>query len=160
MKCIFCNKTTGLYSVFIKSGVKEDEIKICENCAKKKDIELESRIMPGSVDAILSFILEKDGDKRCENCKTKLAKIEATGKVGCSKCYKYFREEIKNLMKYKNFEYLGKIPSEVKGKKKIIDYKMKLKESLEKAILKEDYENAVKIREKLNGISGECEDAD
>ena len=156
MKCFFCKKKVEVYPLFIKKGQDiEDFYQVCVSCAELNNIILEAKVFEGTDQVILSYLLKNDLNKICPKCKTKLSTIEATGEVGCANCYEYFLEEIKSLMNFKTLNYVGKIPKSLKKSLDLSEYKSKLNRRLKIAILREDYENAVKLRDKLNSINEE-----
>lgn len=102
--------------------------------------------------------------KICPQCRWSLGQIQKTGKLGCPECYSFFHEELKNILKTIQGEVVhkGKKPFEKSiPLKKTKSKKAKTKESkpaltleslkskLQKAIEKENYEEAALIRDQI-----------
>ena len=71
--------------------------------------------------------------------------------MGCTNCYNIFREKLNpifNNMQEKNI-HTGKTPKNLETYKPNLDSIETLKEKLNIAIKNEDYEQAIKIRDKI-----------
>ena len=93
-------------------------------------------------------------DKYCPNCRTSLEHIATQGKLGCSQCYKVFREELKPLLitAQAGLKHVGKVPKQWQDKQKNVELEdriMKAETEMQKAIVKERYEKAAECRDEL-----------
>lgn len=93
--------------------------------------------------------------KICPKCKRDINTIRQNGRLGCSRCYVTFKEDL--LYAIKNYhghvQHVGKFPSNYKGSN---EGKLKsLNEKLKEAINKEDYSEAARIRDLINEIKGD-----
>lgn len=144
------------------------ELHICERCAREKGEDI-----PGtnsfSIHQLLSGLLNfnepvvqdhKNEAPRyeqsvCGKCKMSYEKFVRTGRIGCSECYKTFRERLDPLLRRVhsgNIEHSGKIPKRAgkhfKIKKEIDRYKLKLQEH----IAKEEFEQAAIVRDQIRSL--------
>lgn len=96
-------------------------------------------------------------DIECPKCKTRLSDFTDTGFVGCSYCYKVFREAVRqSAFRYHGrVEHLGKVPVVQ------LDRTQKLKEieKLEKqksiCVEKEEYDEAKALKKKIDQLRSE-----
>ncbi|WP_373897430.1 UvrB/UvrC motif-containing protein [Haloimpatiens sp. FM7315] len=174
MICNVCKEKEATVHITKIVNGKKQELHLCEICAKSMenlDIGFEPNFKitePFTFQSILSGIMdyvnknsqnsiEASKELVCKNCGTSYSKFKKTGLLGCSECYKNFGENLNSVIRrvQGNAEHLGKIPK-LAGKdilkKRII---MDLKEKLQKAIAKEEYEKAAEIRDKIREVEGE-----
>lgn len=92
--------------------------------------------------------------KTCEGCKSTYEDILKSGKMGCTKCYETFKEELTpSLMKMqKSIEHIGNRP---KQQVEIVDEVKNLEDELKQAILNEEYEKAAELRDIIRAKRGE-----
>lgn len=176
MLCQKCHKKTA--SVFISSIIngQETRIYLCGDCAKDyplfdfnsqdpfsiKDIMDKFNIEEDAFREKNENLLEvdnhyKDKDIVCHNCYSTYDEYRKTGKVGCSRCYEAFEEQLKPILKniYGRKEYIGKIPKKDNEHVYISNEIRILKEDLNRAVEKEEYEKAADIRDKIKELE-EC----
>jgi protein arginine kinase activator len=167
MLCDNCKKNeANVHITRISNGVKQ-EMNLCEKCAKEMggfgisgEVDFSSpftfqNILGGIIDYINQpSESEIAYEPVCKNCGMTYSEFRNTGLLGCSECYKNFSSTLMPVVKrvQGNVEHVGKIPQKLgKGlieKKKLID----LKEQLQAAILKEEYEKAAELRDKIKEI--------
>lgn len=175
MLCQKCHKKTA--SVFISSIINGTETKtyLCNDCAKDYPLFNLNMDEPFSIKDVIdkfktedeyqldsSQLLDVDLDKNdkdivCSNCYSTYDEYRETGKLGCSKCYEAFERQLKPIMKniYGYTEYIGKVPK-INGTHIYINNEIKiLKEDLNRAVEKEEYEKAADIRDKIKELE-EC----
>lgn len=172
MLCQKCHKKTA--SVFISSIINGNETKVylCDDCAKDYPLFNFNMEEPFSIKDIIdkfkseesqlssSQLLDVDEINKeivCTNCYTTYDEYKQTGKLGCSKCYEAFEKQLKPILRniYGNTEYIGKIPK-INGAHIYINKEIKvLKEDLNRAVEKEEYEKAAHIRDKIKELE-EC----
>ena len=174
MLCQKCHKKTA--SVFISSIINGTETKIylCNDCAKDYPLFDFNMDEPFSIKDIIdkfkaedpllesSQLLDIDLDKVdreiiCSNCYSTYNEYKETGKLGCSKCYEAFEKQLKPILRniYGHTEYIGKYPK-INGSHIYINNEIRvLKEDLNRAVEKEEYEKAASIRDKIKELE-EC----
>ncbi len=179
MLCENCGKNKATYFFKqTKNGVTTEK-NLCADCAKMNPLdpkkyfyEIEEAI-PGSLFGGLlgSFLDAKPVITRKESCKTcgtTLGELLQSGKVGCSECYEIFRESLMPTVKklHGNTIHCGKspkAPSETSPVKESPreDENTKarkitsLREKLNLAIEKQEYEDAAKYRDMIKELEKE-----
>lgn len=97
--------------------------------------------------------MHKEGN--CPNCDFAFDDLKKTGRLGCSECYQFFKEEISQSLPtmHKDVSHKGRIPEgmleDIQLRKNIEGIKKKLT----KAVKDEDYEAAAVLRDQLNQLS-------
>ena len=164
MLCQICKKKEATIILYRTINGKKTEIHICEDCAALFTNKLSALALPqfnlndlliGLLSAIDFYGTEEDvfiaKELKCHNCNLTYEEFRQSGKLGCSKCYNYFREKLKPLFLklHGNDRHTGKIPHRTKGKLVQIKKVAQLKKELKEAVLKEEYEKAAKIRDRI-----------
>lgn len=158
MLCEKCGKNKAsihLTKIVNGSGL---EVNLCEDCAKSgEDFNFQ---MPFSFEKLIASLIgsiEKEADEKqdpskiCEKCGSSYRDFKRIGKFGCGSCFETFGEEIDSLLVgiHGHKTHRGKIPKNADVK----IYRAKEIQSLEKELLKaverEDFEEAVILRDKI-----------
>ena len=176
MLCQKCHKKTA--SVFISSIINGQETKtyLCSDCVKDYPLLNLNLDEPFSIkDLIENFNTKEIKPKEysnkqlslkeetlenhivCSNCHTTYDEYRQTGKLGCSNCYEAFHRKLKHILKniHGYTEYIGKIPKSDDNHIYISNEIKILKEDLNRAVEKEEYEKAADIRDKIRALE-EC----
>lgn len=161
MLCQKCKKNeANVHLVKMVNGKKSD-VWLCENCAKTiSDISVGvvGNMNEESLQSLLGGLFEEldkyNGPKMdvvCKNCGLTYSEFKKTKEVGCGKCYESFKDELdEQIIEVQgNIFHSGKIPK--KNPTRIIKESSisELQEKLKSAILKEEYEKAAIIRDKI-----------
>lgn len=163
MLCERCKKNEAkVHIIKIINGEKTETL-LCEKCAKElTDIPFDAsfstdnkvsfqNILSGFFDALDKSNKNQKIEVVCKNCGLTYSELKKDGKLGCSKCYESFNDLLKPRIKriQGDIEHIGKIPK--RESKEVIQRKRinKLKEELQQAIIKEEYEEAAVIRDKI-----------
>lgn len=150
MICDKCkkNKANFQYSQVI-NGLKVD-YNLCKNCFNNINYSNSFfyNFFPNSdlVDSYNSYV--------CNICGNTFEQFKNIGKMGCSNCYNTFREKLNSIfnnVQEKNI-HTGKVPKNLETYKPNLDNIKLLKEKLNIAVKNEDYEEAIKIRDKIKEI--------
>lgn len=90
-------------------------------------------------------------DIKCSLCNTTFSEYKKTGKLGCSKCYSNFEEQLKPIIEgiYGYSNHIGKFPKDAYQDVEAIREVEQLKEQLNIAIEKEEYEQAAELRDRI-----------
>lgn len=145
------------------------EFHLCQQCASEKG-ELEFAFEPKfSIHHFFSGLLDVEGFEapvgvpapttkiQCDNCGLTYAQFSQIGRLGCSKCYGFFRERLNSLLKriHGSAYHTGKVPhrsgSKIRVKKEIKD----MRAELQQKIAQEEFEEAAKIRDKIKELENE-----
>jgi protein arginine kinase activator len=154
MLCEDCGKQEAvfLYNVVVGDDVKQYHL--CEECAQKRG----SGKSKTSTDELLLGIVKglsseqrKEEEKLICVCGLSFSEFRKGGKLGCVECYATFGEKLKPLLQriHGATKHVGKIVTKdeeyLRRKREI----MKLEEQLNRAVAKEDFEAAARIRDRI-----------
>lgn len=147
------------------------EMNLCEVCAQKDNsmgLGFEPNWMLHNIFAEL-FNQSLTGGKalqvnrtrpvQCDQCGFTDKNFSEVGKLGCPRCYEIFQDKLEPLLRriHGNSVHTGKIPKRsgsTIGLKKEIET---LKQKLQEAVSREEYELAAEIRDKIRGIESKLE---
>ncbi len=160
MHCHICK--TGDATIHYIENINNNvqEFYICQDCAEKKGITDISPQIKISIMDILSGLIDfsmqpvVNLDLKCKLCGTTYKDFQNDKKTGCIECYDFFNDYIKIIKEkiHGYSEHTGKIPSRFKKEVKNANTLSHLKLNLRKAIVRENYEEAAKIRDMISNI--------
>lgn len=168
MYCEECNsKPATVHLAQVVNG-KKVETHLCETCAAKKGMFILDLSKQFSIPNLLGSIFgafpmqgmqSLTSAPSCPNCGMTPAGLRDTGKLGCSQCYQVFDQELEPTLRriHGNNEHLGKIPSRSGGKVLLNRKITQLKNQLQEAVAKEEYEKAAEIRDSIKELEAELE---
>jgi len=138
------------------------ELYLCEKCANEK-----SQFSPGIpinfndfFSGLIGFgnttpyITSVPKELVCDKCGMSYSEFQKLGKLGCSRCYEVFQDMLKPVIKrlHGNTEHIGKVPAKVLNRIKASEEVEKLRELLNEAIKREEYEKAAELRDRIKAI--------
>ena len=160
MLCEKCRKNEAVIHVVKIVNGKKSEAMLCEKCARelssmplRNSINSENKSMIESKFRDFFNSLEKSNkfDVICKKCGTTYGEFKKTGKLGCGECYDSFADslvsKIKEVQGYD--KHIGKVPAGEKSRLITNKKVSELKEELQKAIVREEYEKAAVIRDEI-----------
>ena len=177
MKCDICHKNEATIHIQeIMKGQKKN-LNICPECASEKNLT-ESEIEGFNLSEILynlSSQMMNSGNSSakeqelpitdpallaqplvvCGKCAWDTSKFRETGRLGCAQCYSAFEPILRNAIRsmHKGGVHVGKHPDAVEGTNAEIATKvMSLQKELEQHVTKEEYEEAAKLRDRINKL--------
>lgn len=164
MICNKCNKNEATF--FLEQNINGNitKIALCPECAQEyndKNFKAYStfNLLGGLFQPAAFTKLRNDEIKKCTLCASTFADISKSGKVGCAECYKVFRDELTPTVKrlHGNVKHVGRNPggcrkAETNSNSKTDDI-TDLKNQLNEAIAREDYERAAILRDKIRGLT-------
>jgi protein arginine kinase activator len=150
--CNICHEAEA--TVHLNGLLNDKEIKIdmCEECARKKGVELDPELaFFGFVNSIQDTgARNAAGKAACRGCGTTLDEIKKNGRLGCEKCYSDFGGLVPSLLKHIHgaCRYGGKgspqeKPYHTHGQASV------LKNRIEEAVRNEEFELAAHFRDEL-----------
>ena len=160
MVCNICGKNQATVHLTEIIDDQITELHLCEECAQKKGAQMESHfglsdLLAGLADLGTQFNKTKTESKlKCPKCGLTYEDFKKVGRLGCGECYTAFKEALVPLLKriHGSTQHYGKSPKKiariVKAKNEVQD----LRESLQKAIQKEDFEEAARLRDKIREL--------
>jgi len=160
MVCNICGKNQATVHLTEIIDDQITELHLCEECAQKKGAQMESHfglsdLLAGLADLGTQFNKTKTDVKlKCPKCGLTYEDFKKVGRLGCGECYNAFREALVPLLKriHGSTQHCGKSPKKIAKTVKAKNDLEALKEKLQKAIQREDFEEAAKLRDKVREI--------
>lgn len=158
MLCQSCQqKPANVHYTQVKNNVKMD-IYLCEQCAK--EISQTEFVAPFGFSDLINglfgtqFKQEVPETLKCSNCGMLYDEFLKSSRLGCTQCYKAFETRLEPIIKrlHGNGEHHGKVPVRVSSNINVPNQIEKLKKLLNDSILKEEYEEAAKIRDRIRSL--------
>lgn len=158
--CQVCNQREAtVFFTQIINGKKTD-MYVCSQCAGADEgykIDLNT-LLSGLLGLSAEAQEVKVGSQnQCDRCGMTIEEFNATGKMGCSRCYEVFFEPMQALLKriQGNTRHHGKVPEKFAMQHAAESEIEKLKEELAGCIRTEAYERAAVIRDKIRELEHE-----
>lgn len=170
MVCQECRqRPASVHLTKIINGLKS-ELHLCEVCAKEKG-QFELVMDPGfSIHNLLAGLLNYGGDQdestvvsvdvpHCSRCGVTWSQFAQTGRMGCSRCYEEFEDQVTPLIRriHGGTQHTGKAPQRTAGTLRVKREIARLKEDLQRAVIAEEFEKAVQIRDKIRGLERQAQ---
>ena len=160
MVCNICGKNQATVHLTEIIDDQITELHLCEECAQKKGAQMESHfglsdLLAGLADLGTQFNKTKTEAKlKCSKCGLTYEDFKKVGRLGCGECYNAFKEALVPLLKriHGSTQHYGKSPKKAAKMVKAKNELEMLKEKLQKAIQKEDFEEAAKLRDKIREL--------
>jgi protein arginine kinase activator len=169
MVCDECKKNEATIHFTQIFNNKVTKFHLCQECAKEKGIMFPSldealfegphlalaSLLAGLSDIGVPYALEKPkAARKCPNCKATYDDFRESGRLGCSECYRTFKNELWPLLRrlHGSVQHTGKVPFQRAGVGEKVNEIMELRRELQKAIDKEEYERAAVIRDKIKEL--------
>ena len=169
MKCECCQeKDATIHLTQVIEG-KVKKLNLCQVCAQKNGIDLNSPI--SITDVLLGLGQPVDQsvkpdltafDLSCSRCQMTRAEFKKRARLGCPECYNAFMGELNALTQamHHSRQHVGKIPARQGNEARITAKIGALKKDIETAIAKEEYEMAASLRDKIRAFKEGAEVAD
>lgn len=163
MQCQICNNNDATIHLTEIVDGKRTEMHICEQCAAEQGLAVKSQI---PINELLSGLLaaQPSDDElsaasgqqvQCPHCGFTLDQFRKEGVLGCAYDYEVFEKALLPLIEKAHdgkTTHCGKLPSKTpKDTKKQVKL-LNLRQQLDAAVRTEDYEQAAKLRDKINKI--------
>lgn len=169
MKCQICNENEADVIVGLNNGTEENNVYICHNCLSKLGFDLRESMVKGML-ALLGKNIPSN-NVTCPSCGRTMAEYIKTGRYGCKECHKFFDDYLLKDNERKNNDMNDKVNGALEQDKKNRElleqffnndnfsstYKniFTTKKLLLDAIQKENYEEAARLRDRLNKINND-----
>lgn len=155
MMCDKCNEKAATVVLTQLVGDKYIKLYLCEKCSNetegllKEDHDSFQHFLSSLINAKTSST--KNERTKCEKCGMTIESFRKNSKVGCAECYKTFGNYFIPLAKriHSHTEHTGKRPQKFEGELKTIQKIEQLQGDLKKAVIKEEYELAARIRDEI-----------
>lgn len=166
MLCNKCNKNEATYYVEQNINGKVTKLALCPECAKEYN---SSKFNPfvglnllGGLFGVPAVKRDMSEKKRCTLCASTFDEIAKSGRVGCAECYKVFADELESSIKriHGNVKHVGRNPhgdssaiEDTEAQEAEMDEVAALRNELNEAIAREDYEKAAELRDKIKALN-------
>ena len=167
MKCQVCGIADATVHVKEMKNDHVTEMHLCEKCAREKGYHSmldESKHSLASqfiwmAENLFPEAASKMTQVQCSECGLKHSDFMRTGRLGCPACYRELEGQLKQILRrvHGSIRHVGKAPGkegEVFERRRRIQ---KLHEELDRAIEREEYEQAALIRDQLRDIESGAE---
>lgn len=176
MLCEKCKKRTA--TVFYNENIngKTRSYSLCGDCAaklrEKGDLQDITSMIGSFADPFSALhddlfggffgiptMKSVSAEKKCEGCGSTYSDIAQNGKVGCPMCYETFRDELSRMIQsvHGTTTHSGSVPARHRAKQARAEQLQHLKQELQEAVQKEDYERAATLRDEVRKLQSETE---
>jgi protein arginine kinase activator len=154
-KCERCSSPATVHITEVLSETKFEEHHLCEQ--HYKEYAQESQ---GSAKALTSEAGGGDleealfGQQECPDCGIKFVDFRNNHRLGCSRDYQVFQAELLPLLENIHGEtrHVGKTPRRYPQTKKAEVELVQLRQRLKRAVDREDYEEAARLRDQIKTV--------
>lgn len=170
MQCDFCDSKATVFFTQILDGVTKKSC-LCDSCAAEKGVTDPEGFLMGmeglspadQVQASEDLAQETqprpatDDKASCTSCGFAFDDLKKTGRLGCSECYSFFRDEIKHNLSgmHKGIIHKGRVPEGMMEEFQKRQRLEALTAEMASAISAEDYEKAAKLRDQIKQLEEE-----
>ena len=156
MLCELCKQSQA--TVHLTEIVNEQmtELHLCESCANQKGAQVESHfglsdLLSGLADQSKVQEPEETTVKACPSCGMSYEDFRKVGRLGCAECYPTFKRSLGSLLKriHGSPLHLGKTPARLVKPAKSKTELAELKRKLDRAIEREEFEEAAQLRDQI-----------
>ena len=178
MLCEICHKKEATIHIQEISGGQKKSMHLCSSCAAARQqggLDLGPFNLAGLLCKLSGKAEESENlqpedrlpeEKTemlvCPQCSWSEKKLRESGMLGCANCYKVFAPVLGGALKsmHRGARHVGKQPAgQGSGLCVLHGQLVMLQKQLQKAVEKEDYENAAVLRDRINNLKKQCEDA-
>ena len=159
MVCELCKQSQATVHLTEIINDQMSELHLCEACANQKGAQVESHfgladLLSGLADFTKTQEQEEAGGKACPMCGMTYEDFRKVGRLGCPECYATFKSSLGSLLKriHGSPIHLGKSPIRLIKPAKSKTELAELKRKLERAIEREEFEEAAQVRDQIRRI--------
>jgi protein arginine kinase activator len=141
---------------------KKAEYHVCEKCAEERGYASSLSKSKFSVGDLLAGMVDqtgggeeaKVGRVQCPRCHMVYSSFKETGRLGCSECYTTFRAQLRPLLRriHGSTKHVGKTPVRDAARVALRREIQRLHEDLQRAIEREEFEAAARLRDEIRTI--------
>ena len=174
MLCEKCKKRTA--TVFYNENIngKTQSYSLCGDCAAKLREQGDLQDITSMMDSFAApfSALQTDlfggffgmpmmkavsAEKKCPSCGCRYSDISKSGRVGCPICYDTFAEELSRTIQsvHGTTAHTGSVPSRHRALQARAEKMKALKQEIQEAIEKEDYESAARLRDEIRKLEAD-----
>lgn len=165
MKCENCQTNEAIIHVTKGSGFQKFDEYLCEDCANASfDVGMSQSDAPSNIHQLLKALSNMQRKqyrdrpvKRCESCGSTLDMILKHAKFGCADCYRTFPDATREIIarvQSNQSSHTGAVPAQAAAHLKVKQQIDSLKSELDDLIEKQNFEEAVVVRDKIRALEG------
>lgn len=158
--CDGCGKPGGHIRTYQSNGSEYRELYLCDSCARLVGADDSLPAFGPTVGELLGTLVGEPGTRACPSCGTRFREIRQSGRVGCAECYQVFGNRIQLLLAQMGLvdSHVGRYPSRVASYKRLLVDRIALKNDLDAALRREDYEEAAELRDRIQSLEEATDD--
>jgi protein arginine kinase activator len=165
MKCQNCEGEATIHFKEVVDGVLR-EIHLCESCAGEKGFHLVIEQNKLSIANQFIWMAEnlypesaaKVGQVQCPECGLRYSHFARSGRLGCSACYDAFAVQMRQILRrvHGSIQHTGKGPGSSEAAVQHRRSLARLREELNRAIEREEFEGAAALRDQIRELEGKA----
>lgn len=165
MLCDDCKERPASVHITKINNNQKSEKHLCDKCAQKSGEVNYSGHNDFSVQDFLKGMFTQGftnmpnyrTEAPCPGCGMTYGDFSRGGKIGCSDCYSSYGERLEPLLRriHGASSHTGKVPKRTGGKLALRQRLRLLRENLERHVIREEYEQAAKVRDEVKAIEKE-----
>jgi protein arginine kinase activator len=164
MKCQNCDAEATIFFKEVVDG-QLNEIRLCESCAAEKGFHLAVEQNKLTIANQFIWMAEnlypesaaKVGAVQCPSCGIRYSQFARTGRLGCADCYGAFEAQMKQILRrvHGATRHKGRGPRGADGPTARLRDLSRLREELNRAVEREEFELAAKLRDQIRQMAEE-----
>ncbi|SDM39987.1 UvrB/UvrC motif-containing protein [Halarsenatibacter silvermanii] len=169
MQCEKCGeREANVHMTKIVNNNKK-EVHLCSQCAEKSG-QISISGDPFSFQKMFSGFMQPDRSRspspreklECDNCGLTYREFTEKGLFGCAECYDSFAEGVDYVVGrvQGGSEHRGKVPRRGDRKSRLEEKISSLRQDMEEAVDREDFERAAELRDKVKELESRMEAED
>ncbi|WP_244834324.1 UvrB/UvrC motif-containing protein [Clostridium sp. BJN0001] len=165
MLCEKCKKREARINIVKIVNGKKQETWLCEECAKEiygipsLDAMISgegsplSNILTGFISGSSKESMPESRTLICPKCGLTYDEYKNTKKLGCSTCYRVFKNEIESeINKQRGTSHIGKVPKYAKKTISRRENLQQLRKKMQEYVVSEEYEKAAVVRDEIKEL--------
>lgn len=162
MLCENCGEKTAEFDYIQMEKNKKTILHLCLDCARKKGFQ---NLLPSSnliVGNILAGFLKEGEAKstsplpklKCSGCGLSYGEFRRHGRLGCSRCYDAFFDNLKDLLRriHGSNDHVGKAPHSSQKRFQIRRELSRLHREMRRVVEREEFEKAAVLRDQIRKL--------
>lgn len=176
MICQNCGEREATFHFSKTINGEKSEVHLCSRCAEQQGTANLAFQAPSIHQLLASLIGSTSGSGAatapardpgagsqpvCPGCGFSYGQFAHTGRMGCSRCYEAFADQLGPLLRkvHSATEHTGKAPRRAEGPLKLKREISALRRELQVAIGQEDFERAAQLRDRIRALERQAQEA-
>jgi protein arginine kinase activator len=162
MLCDECGKKEAVFKEIQIGKNRKKILNLCQDCAKKHEFSADLPAITFSIGNMLaSFIKQSEAEStkplpkvKCSVCGLSYGEFRQHGRLGCSRCYETFFDNLKDLLRriHGSNDHVGKVPRSAREEFIARKELKKLQQEMRRAVEKEEFEKAANLRDQIRRL--------